>query len=59
MKIKTLRIIALRILIASWAVPLSWVVLFPTFCLMAGAKEAYADIIGFNKFIWNGIEGKS
>lgn len=50
------RILFLRILISSWAIPASWLFLFPLFVLLGGWSATVKDIIGFNKFLWNGVQ---
>lgn len=50
----TIRIILLRVLLASWGIPLSWLVLCPLFTLTSGWKIAVEDVANFNRFLWNG-----
>ena len=49
-----LRIFLLRILIASWMIPVSWVIMWPLFALMSGVKEGTDGVIDFNRSLWNG-----
>ena len=54
-RMMNMRIILLRVLIASWMIPLSWVVMLPLFALLAGWEIGISDTIDFNYFLWNGM----
>lgn len=49
------RIVLLRVLLASWCIPMSWIVMWPLFYLLSGAKVATNDIIDFDRRLWNGL----
>ena len=49
-----MRIILLRILIASWVIPFSWILMFPVFALLAGWRVGFNDVIEFNRYLWHG-----
>ena len=53
--VMSIRILLLRVLIASWAIPTSWVFIFPLFYLMSGLENAVNDMIKFNRALWNGM----
>jgi hypothetical protein len=50
-----MRIYLLRILIASWMIPFSWIIIFPISILFSGSKIAIGDIVEFNETLWNGF----
>lgn len=50
-----IRILLLRVLVASWAIPVSWIVFWPLFMLMSGVQHATKDVIDFNYSLWNGL----
>jgi hypothetical protein len=49
-----IRILLLRLFLASWAIPLSWVVILPLCVLLGGWKTGVNDTIEFNHALWNG-----
>lgn len=55
----TLRIVMLRILLAWWMIPASWIVVFPLFALLGGVDEAMLCVIDLNDALWNGIRQKN
>lgn len=44
----------LRIFIASWIIPLTWLVLFPVALVMVGCEEAVGCCEEFIDIAWNG-----
>lgn len=50
-----LRIFLLRLLIASWMIPVSWIFLWPLAVLMAGLKVGTDDVIFLNRSLWYGM----
>jgi len=54
-KVVNMRIILLRILIASWMIPFSWVLIFPIFVLLTGWDEGIDITIELNSDLWNGM----
>jgi hypothetical protein len=49
-----MRILLLRVLIASWGIPLAWVVFFPLFYLLSGFDVAIKDMRWFMGELWSG-----
>ena len=49
-----IRIILLRVLLASWLIPLSWIICFPIGLLLFGGKEAIKITTDFNYVLWYG-----
>lgn len=50
------RILLLRILIASWMIPASWIVVWPLIALLVGTKVATKDVIDLDRTLWNGLD---
>lgn len=45
-----------RLLLASWAIPLSWIAIWPLGWMLVGSKESARDIKAFNKVLWDGMQ---
>jgi hypothetical protein len=50
-----IRIILLRVLIASWMILFSWIIMFPICALLEGWEFGVNDMIEFNRDLWNGM----
>lgn len=50
-----IRILLLRLLIASWMIPFSWAFVFPLFALLGGVEIASGEVKKFNRALWNGV----
>lgn len=49
------RILLLRLFVASWAIPVAWLVFFPLFYLVSGNARATAvELRGLCAELWNG-----
>ncbi len=50
-----MRILLLRLLVCSWAVPVTWLLMLPMFYLMSGNWDQELDaVMSLTRDLWNG-----